>query len=136
MYEATSVLYQPIQSCHVVCLGISNKSVAVPRHDNIRSCCPVWALYIQYMCMHCMWCIHSLSSVRVCTCIYVSTCVCDSSQHCLLEHYMHLKGFYLGSVAECLLSSLDHLLWNIQQRDVVWSSWIHRMVGAGTVYLP
>ena len=38
MYEATSVLYQPIQSCHVICLGISNKSVSVPRQGSIRSC--------------------------------------------------------------------------------------------------
>ena len=37
----TRVLYQPIQSCHVVCLGISNKSVAVPRQYNIH---PAWAL--------------------------------------------------------------------------------------------
>ena len=29
MKLGTRELYQPIQSCHVVCLGISNKSVAV-----------------------------------------------------------------------------------------------------------
>ena len=38
MYEATGTreLYQPIKSCHVVCLGISNKSVTVPRQDSIH----------------------------------------------------------------------------------------------------
>ena len=35
MKLGTRELYQPIQSCHVVCLGISNKSVAVPRQDSI-----------------------------------------------------------------------------------------------------
>ena len=30
MKLGTRELYQPIQSCHVVCPGISNKSVAVP----------------------------------------------------------------------------------------------------------
>ena len=35
MKLGTRELYQPIQSCHVFCLGISNKSVAVPRQDSI-----------------------------------------------------------------------------------------------------
>ena len=35
MKLGTRELYQPIQSCHVVCLGISNKSVAVPRQDSM-----------------------------------------------------------------------------------------------------
>ena len=71
MYEATGSreLYQPIQSCHVICLGISNKSVAVYTQTGqysplLRgSCCPVWALqyiyiyiyniiYIVYTCMY------------------------------------------------------------------------------------
>ena len=40
MYEAigTRELYQPIQSCHVVYLGISNKSVTVPRQDSNCLC--------------------------------------------------------------------------------------------------
>ena len=43
MKLGTGGLYQPIQSyivqagfIHVICLGISNKSVAVPRQDSIR----------------------------------------------------------------------------------------------------
>ena len=43
MKLGTGALYQPIQSyivqagfIHVICLGISNKSVAVPRQDSIR----------------------------------------------------------------------------------------------------
>ena len=36
MYKGTVSAY--IQSCHVVCLGISNKSVAVPRQDSICLC--------------------------------------------------------------------------------------------------
>ena len=39
--------YQPMQSC----LGISNKSVAVPRQDSIRPCCPVWALQHIFTCI-------------------------------------------------------------------------------------
>ena len=35
MKLGTRELYQPIQACHVVCLGISNKSVAVPRQDSM-----------------------------------------------------------------------------------------------------
>ena len=38
MKLGTRELYQPIQSCHVVCLGISNKSVTVPRQDSIHPC--------------------------------------------------------------------------------------------------
>ena len=38
MKLGTRELYQPIQSCHVVCLGTSNKSVALPRQDSIRPC--------------------------------------------------------------------------------------------------
>ena len=38
MKLGTRELYQPIQSCHVVCLGISNKSVAVGQDS------PSWAL--------------------------------------------------------------------------------------------
>ena len=38
MKLGTRELYQPIQSCHVICLGISNKSVAVPRQDSIHPC--------------------------------------------------------------------------------------------------
>ena len=52
MKLGTRELYQPIQSCHVSCLGISNQSVAVPRQESIcpslqGSCCPVWALHHQ-----------------------------------------------------------------------------------------
>ena len=50
----TRELYQPIQSCHVVCLGISNKSVAVPRQDSIHPC----NIYI----------IHR----HTCTCMYIN----------------------------------------------------------------
>ena len=62
MYEATGTreLYQPIQSCHVICLGISNKSVAVPRQDSIHPCCRAHAVLsgycnIVYMYVHTLY---------------------------------------------------------------------------------
>ena len=60
MKLGTRELYQPIQSCYIVCLGISNKSVAVPRQDSIRTCrahailtsgyCNI--LYLHYECIY------------------------------------------------------------------------------------
>ena len=46
--SAFTILHVQAEFIHVICLGISNKSVAVPRQD---SCCPVWALQHIYECM-------------------------------------------------------------------------------------
>ena len=53
MKLGTRELYQPIQSCHVICLGISNESqvyTQTGQHSPLQgSCCPVWALQRTYM---------------------------------------------------------------------------------------
>ena len=43
--SAYTILHVQAGFIHVICLGISNKSVAVPRQDSIQgSRCPFWAL--------------------------------------------------------------------------------------------
>ena len=54
MKLGTRELYQPIQSFHVICLGISNKSVAVPRQDSI--CPALQHMYVyMYVYFRCGW---------------------------------------------------------------------------------
>ena len=59
----TGELYQPIQSWHVICLGISNKSVAVSRQDSMspalqHTCtciCTVYNIHVHVYCTHSLW---------------------------------------------------------------------------------
>ena len=68
----TRELYQPIQSCHVVCLGISNKSVAVY---------PDWTAFslprLMLSCLsgHCNIYLQCLvcASLKIVPCVYMCT---------------------------------------------------------------
>ena len=62
--SAYSILHAQAGFIHVICLGISIKSVAVPRHI--------------YACV----CVCVCVCMRVCMCVYVCMCVCMCACAC------------------------------------------------------